>query len=151
MNTTSDSRKHAIMFTWVDASSRIADAPPSRMHTVFVGHELKMGDVSVLIHSPQYFHLHFLSSGKESDGGHIADAVRIIKDSKENKDDYKSLSKNDQATLIALLQSNREQRDTGIVGKSQLRLHDVRTTMEKVDIEVSCPSVSPLTDSLSQY
>jgi hypothetical protein len=80
-----------------------------------------------------------LFSGKESDGGQIAEAVRIIKDSKKNKDEYKSLSEHDQATLVALLQGDRDQRDTGIVGKSQLRLHDVCTTMEKVDAEVSCP------------
>jgi hypothetical protein len=77
--------------------------------------------------------------GTESDGEQIAEAVRIIKDSEKNKDEYKSLSGNDQAKLIALLQGDRDQRETGIVGKTQLRLHDIRTTMEKVEIEVSCP------------
>ncbi|KAI0247021.1 hypothetical protein BJV78DRAFT_1285900 [Lactifluus subvellereus] len=72
----------------------------------------------------------------ESDGEQIAEAVHIIKDSEKNKDKYKSLSRNDQAKLIALLQGNRDQRETGIVGKSQLRLHDICTTMEKVEIEL---------------
>ncbi|KAI0245242.1 hypothetical protein BJV78DRAFT_1158872 [Lactifluus subvellereus] len=54
----------------------------------------------------------------------------------ESDDEYKSLSRNDQAKLIALLQGDRDQRETGIVGKSQLRLHDIRTTMEKVEIEL---------------
>ncbi|KAI0245000.1 hypothetical protein BJV78DRAFT_1159290 [Lactifluus subvellereus] len=72
---------------------------------------------------------------KESDGGQIAEAVRIVKDSEKNEDEYRSLSESDQAILIALLQGDRDQRDTGIVGKSQLRLHDIRTTMEKVDTE----------------
>ncbi|KAI0246838.1 hypothetical protein BJV78DRAFT_1286066 [Lactifluus subvellereus] len=72
----------------------------------------------------------------ESDSGQIAEAVHIIKDSEKNQDEYKSLSRDDQATLIALLQGDRDQRETGIVGKSQLRLHDIHTTMEKVDTEL---------------
>jgi hypothetical protein len=83
-----------------------------------------------------------LFSGTEADGGQIAEAVRIINNSKDNKDEYKSLSGDDQAILIALLQADRDKRDMGVVGKSQLRLHDIRTTIKKVNIEVCFPSSS---------
>ncbi|KAI0246008.1 hypothetical protein BJV78DRAFT_1286850 [Lactifluus subvellereus] len=134
MSTTSHSIKPAAMSTWVDASSRIANTPPSRMRIDSVGHELKTEDVSAYPFFSSQLNSPF--PGTESDGGQIAEAVRIIKNSEKNQDEYKSLSRDDQATLIALLQGDRDQRETGIVGKSQLRLHDICTTMEKVDTEL---------------
>jgi hypothetical protein len=90
-----------------------------------------------------------LFPGTEADGGQIAEAVRIINDTKNNSDEYKTLSQDDQETLIMLLQEDRDQKETGVVGKPQLRLHDIRTTMEKVHIEVC--SLSLHTDFSSSF
>jgi hypothetical protein len=72
----------------------------------------------------------------------IADAIQIMNELKQNKDSngYKSLSKDDQDTLITLLQEDRDRRDTGVVGKRNLNVQDIRSTMERIGDEVSHPS-----------
>ncbi|KAH9966230.1 hypothetical protein BGW80DRAFT_1462373 [Lactifluus volemus] len=74
----------------------------------------------------------------ESDGVLIADAIRIMNELKQNKDSngYKSLSKDDQDTLITLLQEDRDRRDTGVVGKRNLNAQDIRSTMERIGDEL---------------
>jgi hypothetical protein len=52
---------------------------------------------------------------------------------------------------VALLQENRDTRDTGIVGKPQVQLQDIRTTMDKVVVEVRVRTILPIADNdLSQ-
>ncbi|KAI0258203.1 hypothetical protein BC834DRAFT_847530 [Gloeopeniophorella convolvens] len=64
-----------------------------------------------------------------------AEAIRIITDSRKRGGDYRGVTEVDQVTLIQLLQDNRDLRETGVVDKPQLQLHDVRTTMAKVGVE----------------
>ncbi|KAI0259736.1 hypothetical protein BC834DRAFT_974061 [Gloeopeniophorella convolvens] len=66
-----------------------------------------------------------------------AEAIRIITDSRKRGGDYRGVTEVDQVTLIQLLQDNRDLRETGVVDKPQLQLHDVRTTMAKVGVELA--------------
>ena len=110
------------------------------MHIDSVPRMWRTEDVSPLMYFSAAFGLILPLSGNEGDGALITDAIRIINELKQSNDDYKSLSKDDQATLITLLQEDRDRRDTGVIGKTHLKAHDIRATMERVSDEVSHPS-----------
>lgn len=74
--------------------------------------------------------------GHVNDSPERAEAIRIIQQSRRDGGDYKNLSKADQGTLLALLQENRDARETVIIGKPQLQHQDIRTTMVNVNTEV---------------
>ena len=99
-----------------------------------------MEDVSPLMYFATVFGLILPLLGNEADGMLIANAIWIVNELKESNDNYKSLSKDDQATLIMLLQENCDHRDMGIIGKTHLKAHDIQATMEWVSDEVSHPS-----------
>ncbi|KAI0259059.1 hypothetical protein BC834DRAFT_846978 [Gloeopeniophorella convolvens] len=69
----------------------------------------------------------------------VLDAVRIIKAGQQEHGadfDYKHLSEDNKATLLTLLQENRDQRDIGVVGNANRQQQDIRTTMDKVALEL---------------
>lgn len=84
---------------------------------------------------PHLFFFHDVL-GNADDSPERAEAIRIIRESRQNGGGYKSLLEADQGALLALLQENRDARETGVVGKPQIQLQDIRLTMEKVNTEV---------------
>ncbi|KAH9955333.1 hypothetical protein BGW80DRAFT_1258233 [Lactifluus volemus] len=58
--------------------------------------------------------------------------IGIIEKCKQSGSDYKSLSEADQEVLLALLQENRDKRDTGIVGKPSVAQQDIRTSLDHI-------------------
>jgi hypothetical protein len=110
------------------------------MHIDSVLHVWRTEDVSPLMYFSAVFGLILPLSGTEGDGTLITDAIQIINKLKQSNDDYKSLSKDNQATLITLLQEDHDRRDMGVIGKTYLKAHDIRVTMEWVSDKVSHPS-----------
>jgi len=80
-----------------------------------------------------------LIPGKEGDGPERAEAIRIVQECRRSSGDCTTFSEAGQAALVTVLQDNRNtrERETGIVGKPQVQLQDIRTTMDKIAAEVS--------------
>ena len=74
--------------------------------------------------------------GNVEDTPEKANAIDIIERCKHSSNDYKTLSEDDQGVLLAILQENCDARDTGVIGKPQVQLQDIQTTMDKVAVEV---------------
>jgi hypothetical protein len=74
--------------------------------------------------------------GNADDSPERVEAIHIIRKSRQNGGDYKTVLKVDQGALLALLQESHDMRETGIVGQPQIQLQDIQTTMEKVNTEV---------------
>jgi len=49
---------------------------------------------------------------------------------------YRSLSADKQGKLIACLEAERREKETGLVRKQFVQLHDIRATIDKVSREV---------------
>jgi hypothetical protein len=84
-------------------------------------------------------------SGKSSDADpRHAQAISVVKHIQDTKGTHKDLTEEEGDLLNSLLEADRIAKDTGIVGKPMLQLHDVRTTMDKVGTEVSVLSLTDL-------
>lgn len=123
----------------VGKSSRIVVAHQFRTHTGSALHASRTGDVSEHLPFLIYFRLLtqlYNTLGNVEDTPEKASAIDIIERCKQSSNDYKTLSEDDQGVLLTLLQENHDTRDTGVVGKPQVQLQDIRTTMDKVAVEV---------------
>jgi hypothetical protein len=112
---------------------------------------LRMDDVServIIILTVPVTHL-YDDLGNTESTPEKAEAIAIIKRCKKNNNEYKSLSEDNQDILLAILQEYRNTCDTGIVGKPEVQLQDIRTTLDSVGREVCICTVHPavLTDS----
>ncbi|KAA1471646.1 hypothetical protein DENSPDRAFT_880658 [Dentipellis sp. KUC8613] len=74
---------------------------------------------------------------KPGDSPSIDLAIEIITRVRDAGNSYQDLSQDDKDLLISLLEAHRKACDTGVVGNTQLQMQDIRTTLEKVRVELS--------------
>jgi hypothetical protein len=63
--------------------------------------------------------------GNADDSPKRVEAIHIIRKSRLNGRDYKTISKVDQGALLALLQESYDVQETSIIGQPQIQLQDI--------------------------